>query len=191
MSNIHSILPLLSDSSWRWDKEELVDEAVPAGRNKSIFSDPVHPGFLYYGLVTVRGEGAERTEVEIDIDTFNLKTTIEESYNLGSVQPGSAAPGITRYDTDIDLYTIVYQPNPPLAYLDNLSIDISAPSNNPVRVDSNALKLDIIDEVEFANSYQRFTGGRLAEAIEDFNNEIAKTNSNLEEIVDRLDRDIL
>jgi len=191
MSNIHSILPLLSDSSWKWDKRELVDEAVPAGRNKTIFGDPINPGFLYYGIVTIRGEGGEKSEVEIDIDTYNLKTTIEESYNLGSVTPGSAAPGITRYDTDVNLFTIVYQPSPPLAYLDNLSIDISAPSNRSIRVDSNALKLDILDETEFANSYQRFTGGRLADAIEDFNKEIARTNDNLESIVDRLERDIL
>ena len=182
MANIHSLLPLLADDSWRWDREELVDEQLPAGRTKNLLKDPLYPGFLYYGLVSVRGEDGEKAEVEIDIDTYNQKTTIEEGYLLGSTRPGGAAPGITRYDTENNIYAIVYQPSPPLAYLDNIEISISAPSRSGVVVNSSALKLDILDLDRIKSSYQDATLGEFRNTISGLAEELGRTNDILEEL---------
>lgn len=186
MSNIHSILPLLADDSWRWGKEELVDERVPAGRAENLFDASGLPGYLYYGLVVVQGTNGERTEVEIDIDQFQLKSTIEEAYNVGSTQPGPVSPGIGRYDTDNDLYSVIYQPNIPLAYVSNARIKITAPSQNDIVVNSDALRLDITDLRRFRESYQEATISQLLDRFGAIGQELNRTNRNLEELIDEL-----
>jgi len=186
MSNIHSILPLLSDDSWSWDKEEVVDEQLQAGRSKDIFANPNIPGFLYYGLVTVRGSGGEKCEVDIGVDTFNYRSTIEEAYALGAVEASAVTPAIARYDSDNDVYTLLYQPSPPLAYVDSLNISVDAPSEQSVRLDSIALKLDILDIDSFRRSYQMATSGELLQGIEDLRDEFVRTNNSIQRMIEEI-----
>ena len=187
MSNIHSILPLLANDSWEWGKDELNDERIPAGRSEDLFNASNIPGFLYYGLVVVTGEDGYLTEVEIDLDSFDLKTTIREAYNIGSTRPGVISPGITRYDTENDVYAVTFQPNTPLAYISNARIKVTAPSQTGVIVNSDALRLNILDERRFMESYQEATISTLLDSFGAVGEELNRTNRNLEELIDRLD----
>lgn len=186
MANIHTILPLLSEDSWEWGKDELVNERVPAGRSESLFSSSGIPGFLYYGLVVVQGPQGEKTEVEIDLDTFQLKSTIEEAYTIGSTDAGSISPGIARYDTENNVYAVVFEPNPPLAYASNARINIVAPSQSDIRVDSDALRLNITDRQRFRRSYQEATLSGLIDEFGRVSEELRATNQNIEELVEAI-----
>lgn len=186
MANIHSILPLLAQDSWEWGKDEIVDEKVLAGRSEDLFNASGVPGFLYYGIVIVQGPDGERTEVEIDLDNFQLQTTIEEAYTVGSTQVGAVSPGIARYDTENDLYAVTYEPSPPLAYISNARIQITAPSETDIRVNSDALRLDITDRESFRRSYQQATLSALFEGFDEIASELNDTNRNIEELLEAI-----
>ena len=187
MSSIHSILPLVSDSSWRWDKEELVDKRVPAGRTEDLFVDPISPGFLYFGVIRVIGDAGEKTELELDFDAFHYKVTIEDAFGDGITDTGAVVPSVTRYNTEDDIYALELRPNPPIAYLDNARISINAPSKTSIDVQATALKLDILDINEFSRSYQRATSGELIDNISSLESKVDRLNSNMRELLDTID----
>lgn len=186
MSNIHTILPLLSEDTWEWGKDELVNEQVPAGRSEDLFSSAGIPGYLFYGLVVVQGPEGEKTEVEIDLDKFQLKSTIEEAYTVGSTDAGSISPGIARYDTENDVYAVVFEPSPPLAYASNSRIRIVAPSESDINVNSDALRLNILDRRGFIRSYQEATISGLLEQFGRLEDEMRASNENIEQLIEEL-----
>lgn len=191
MSNIHSILPLVSDDSWKWNKEELVDKEIPAGRTENLFSDPVTPGFLYFGIIRVIGDAGEKTEIEVDFDSFHYKVTIEDAFGDGITDTGSVVPSITRYNTEDDIYAMELRPNPPIAYLDNARVSINAPSQTTVNTQATALKLDIVNIQEFARSYQMATSGELIRGISSLENKVDRLNGNMRDLLDAIDGDRL
>lgn len=191
MSNIHSILPLVSDDSWRWNKEELVDKRVPAGRTEDLFIDPVSPGFLYFGVIRVIGDAGEKTEIELDFDAFHYKVTIEDAFGDGITDTGAVVPSITRYNTEEDIYALELRPDPPVAYLDNARVSINAPSQTTVNVEATALKLDILNLNEFSRSYQRATSGQLIDNISALESKVDRLNSNMRELLDAINGDRL
>jgi hypothetical protein len=186
MANLHTILPLLESDSWQWDKSELIDERVPAGRSKSVFDSSSTPGFLYYGLVIVQGTNGEKTELDIQLDNFQLRQTIEGAYTVGSTQKGAVSPGIARYDTENDIYSVVYEPSPPLAYISNAKIDVVAPSNDDIRVESDALRLDITDVNGFRRSYQEATISQMLDGLSQVERQFEQMNNNIEDLVEEI-----
>lgn len=187
MSNIHSILPLLDKDSWQWNKDQFIDETVPAGRSKDLFRVANVPGFLYKGLVVIQGEGGELSEIEIRIDNFDYTTTVKQAYAAGSTEMSAASPGVIRYDTSENLFAVSYEPTIPLAYSGSGRITITAPPNRDIVINSDALRLDILDRSSFSQSYQEATMSQLLDNIGLLEDEIRRTNENLERLIDRLD----
>lgn len=186
MASIHSILPLVDPDTWRWKKEEEENRRIRAGRSHDIIRDPGNLGFIYYGQVGVTGEDGEKTEIDMSVDMFEYKVTIEDTFKAGLTGTGNTAPTVTRYDTDQDIYALTITPNPPIAYLDTARLSIDAPQRSDIILNASSIKLEITDRVEFARSYRKVTAGNVDEKIDDLLEKIDMLNNNIRSMVDVL-----
>lgn len=186
MSNIHSILPLLENDSWRWDKPELSQESIAAGNSESLFEDPSYPGFVYFASLGVRGENAENAELQFDFDRFETNRSYRDLFRVGLTGSGGISPSITRYDTDDDVYAARISPNIPIGYLDNAKIQVRAPSDNSITVDGIGLNLNILDQERFSRSYQRATAGEVIDRFSQITQQLGRMNANMEAMLEQL-----
>lgn len=185
MSNIHTILPLLDRDTWRWDKAEITSQTVRPSITKRLFGDPGYPGYLFSGLVVVSGSGAEETVVKLSIDNYEFESSIKRAYEIGATIVGPKAPAVVRYNTTDDLYALLYEPNPPLAYIENIDISITAPENEDIVLESSGLKLDILDLDRFSRSYQDAVSGEVINRLQAVGEQMEQLNDNLEQLTDR------
>jgi len=186
MSNIHSILPLLEDDSWRWDKPEINQKTLSPGNSEPLFEDPTYPGFVYFATLGVRGENAENAEIQFDFDRFETNRSYRDLFRVGLTDTGGVSPSITRYDTDDDVYAAKISPNIPVAYLDNASLEVRAPETDSVIVDGVGLNLNIIDMERFMLSFQQATRGQVIEGFGQVVERLDRLNNNMEMMIQEL-----
>lgn len=180
MSNIHSILPLIDRSSWQWNKSEITEESVKPGNREPLFDSPSYPGFVYFASISVQGENAEETVIEINFDKFQSDRTVKELFQAGLTGNAGISPAVRRFDVDDGLFAIRIAPNVPVAYNDAASVSVRAPSTGEIRSDAVGLNLEILDMDTFMGSYQRATRGQVIDNIGNLTDKIDRLNSNLE-----------
>lgn len=182
MSNIHSILPLLDDSSWRWDKQLLTEQRIRPGSDKDLFSNPTYPGFVYFGSISVSGESGPSASIEVGFDKANVERSIGRLYQSGISGGSGIAPGISRFDTENDVYVAELSPNIPISYLDNANISIHAPQDDSVLVDAFGIKLDILDLELFSQSFQRVTSGEIIDRMQEVRDRTEEVGEKLDDL---------
>lgn len=185
MSNIHSILPLLDRDTWRWDKAEISTQTVNPSITKRLFGDPGYPGYLFSGLVVMSGSGAEETVIKLAVDDYEFESSVKRAYEIGATVVGPKAPAVIRYNTTDDLYVILYEPNPPLAYIENIDISVTAPQGKDIVLEASGLKLDILDIDRFSRSYQDVVSGEVINRLQAVGEQMKQLNNNLEQLTDR------
>lgn len=174
MPAIDALLPLIDDSdSWRWNTQSETNSVVGAGSNKTVYESSTDIGWFYWGLITIRGEKGPNTTIDITSGRLSVDSTIAEFYANGVTARGAGAPSINRYDTQDDIYGVLYEPRPPLAFTQDLTITVEGAANDDVTVTSDMLELEILDEKSFKDE--------LRETV------FAGVNENLEEIVSTFD----
>jgi hypothetical protein len=186
MSNIHSILPLLEDDSWRWDKPEINQKTLAPGNSEPLFQDPTYPGFVYFATLGVRGNNAENAEIQFDFDRFETNRSYKDLFRVGLTGSGGISPSITRYDTDDDVYAARIAPNIPISYLDNASLEVRAPNTDEIVVDGLGLNLNVVDMERFMFSFQRATRGEVIDGFDRMIERLDRLNSNMEIMMQQL-----
>lgn len=187
MSNIHSILPLLDDNSWRWDRNTITRDTVRPGSSRDLINSPKYPGFIYFGVITVVGQKGPDSQVEVEFDNANTKRSLGRLYNAGLSGTEGISPGISRYDTENDIYVTRLSPTPPISYLDNAKISLHAPQDESVRVNAFGIKVDILDVDLFMESYENVVSGQAIQKISSLEDKLTKMNANLRAIGETLD----
>ena len=187
MSNIHSILPLIETDSWRWDRTLINQKTLKPTERKDLISSPKYPGFIYFGTISVSGEGGEQAAIELKFDNAETKRTLGRLFSSGVQGSAGIAPGVTRYDTDNDIYVAELSPTPPISYLDNAEISVRAPDQHEVTVDAFGIKLDILDADLFARSYERVISGELIEKMNNVDKRMQELNDNIRALGEALD----
>jgi len=185
MSNIHSILPLLDDDSWRWQKPEIDRESIGPGNQEALFQDPRYTGFVYFASLGVQGEDSELAQIQFDFDKFESSRSFEDLFRVGLTESTGISPSITRYDTGNDRYAARISPQIPIAYTDNASLTVRAPSNTGITIDAVGLNLEILDGDLFAESYQRATAGQIIENFQSMTDQLSRLNQNMESFMEQ------
>lgn len=185
MPTIDALLPLIDDSdSWRWNTQSETNSVVGAGSNKTVYESSTDIGWFYWGLITIRGEKGPNATINIASGRLNVDSTIAEFYANGVTARGAGAPSINRYDTQDDIYGVLYEPRPPLAFTQDLTITVEGAANDDVKVTSDMLELEILDEQAFRESLRNtvFKGvnenlGEMASTFQTISTQIAQTNN--------------
>jgi len=183
MSNIHSILPLLDEDSWRWQKPEIDRTVVGPGNQEPLIEQPDYAGFIYFAALGVQGEGSEQSEIQFDFDQFKSARSYEDLFRIGLTENTGISPSITRYDTTNDRYAARISPNIPVAYTDNARLMVRAPQNKEITIDAIGLSLEILDADLLARSYQRVTAGEVIENFQSMTDQLSKLNRNMEQFM--------
>lgn len=189
MANIHSLLPLLDDESWRWDRANISDTQMRPGTSRQLISSPKYSGFVYFGVISVLGQSGPKAEVEVEFDNANTQRSLGRLYNSGLTNTQGISPGISRFDTENDVYVTKLTPTPPIGYLDNAKIAIHSPQDDQIQVRAFGIKIDILDVDLFRESYQRITSGKLVEKMSNIENKLTRLNTNIEALGETLDAD--
>jgi hypothetical protein len=190
MSNIHSILPLLDNDSWRWNRSEITRERVQPGNREPLFERPRYPGFVYFASVAVRGENADEARIEFDFDRFETDRSIKQIFQVGLTGPSGISPSITRYDADDGFFAVRVSPSVPIGYNDSASISVRAPSNETVLTEAIGLNLEILDMPSFMQSYQRATRGQVIDNVKNLTDKIDTLNKNIELMIEAQPGDV-
>lgn len=185
MPAIDALLPLLDDTdSWRWNTQSETKTAIGAGDSLKVYESSTDVGWFYWGLVTIGGEAGPSTTIDITSGRLSVDSTIAEFYQNGITARGPGAPSINRYDTQEDIYGVLYEPRPPLSFVQELNITVEGAPNDDVVVTSDMLELEIIDEESFKQSLRNTVLTDVSENLEDMastfqtiSSQIAQTNN--------------
>lgn len=155
MAFIDSLLPLIDSESWEWNTQSESNSNLGAGESIKLYDSTSNIGWFYWGLVTIDGNKAPNTTIDITSGRLNVDSTIEEFYNNGVTDRGPGAPSLNRYDTSEDTYGVLYEPRPPLAFTDQLTITLEGSEDSSVLVTSDMLELEVLDEQRFRESLEK------------------------------------
>jgi hypothetical protein len=187
MANIHSILPLIDNSAWRWDKNTITRRTLPPATSDALISSPNYPGYIYFGAITVTGKNGPQAKIEVEFDNANTKRSYDRLFKSGLTGSQGISPGIARFDTENDIYVAQLSPNNPIAYLDNAKISVHAPQTGEINLDAFGIKLDILDTELFAQSYREVVNDDSGGSPIDLSNKISRLNANIQTLGELLD----
>jgi len=185
MPAIDALLPILDgQDSWRWNTQSETNTNVGADDNLKVYESNANTGWFYWGLVTISGEAGPSTTIDITSGRLSVDSTIAEFYQNGITARGPGAPSINRYDTQDDIYGVLYEPRPPLSFVQELNITVEGAPNDDVFVTSDMLELEILNEQSFKESLRNtvFTGvnenlDSMASTFQTISTQIAQTNN--------------
>lgn len=173
MTYIDSLLPLLDSESWRWNTQSESNTTLGAEGNVRLYESSSGVGWFYWGLVTIDGNAGPDTTIDITNGRLSVNSTIEEFYENGVTDRGPGAPSLNRYDTQDNTFGVLYEPRPPLAFNDQLTITLEGAENDSVLVTSDMLELEILDEQRFVGSLREVLFSSVNQNLTDVNNNLA------------------
>lgn len=164
MANPLGVLPLIDGDTYRFNNETF-NENIPAGK-RALTDVNTNRGF-YFGITsTVSGNGAEDTEMSITVDNFKADTTPRELFESGFMNELGIAPGVVRYDTDNNIFTVVHDPQRVIGYNDTVKFAHRASDDSDgISVDSTIFSIDIIQPRRFVEQYLELTNPAFGQSI--------------------------
>jgi hypothetical protein len=127
----------------------------------------VDRGFYFGAATTLVGIGAEDTEFSIVVDDFRADATPKELFESGFVNPIGIAPGVSRYDTDNDIYTAVHNPQRPIGFNDTVEFSQRvSDSASQVIPDTTIFSIGILKPRKFTREYLELVNPDIIEEVE-------------------------
>lgn len=190
MPAIDWLLPLVDKDTWRWRTQSEVNTQIGAGGSLKVYNSSKEFGWFYWGLITIDGNKGPDVTVNISSDRLSVDQTIAEFYDNGITDRGPGAPSLNRYDTNENIFGVLYEPRPPLSFTDGLTVNLEGSPDDSVRVTSDMLELEVIDMRGFKKSLREVLFSSVNQSIADVDDrlatvsaQIAQTNSLLTSLV--------
>lgn len=165
-------LPFVEQNTWDWTIQPIRNKRIGAGNARDLFEVTGKPGWFYWGAFSVQGENAEKTTLDVVTDAYENGFTIEQLFINGAYDRSSDFPSITRYDTDKDLYSLLWEPQPPLPFSDRIKIRLASPENNSILINTSVTYITITDPQRFVRSFQVQNYGMVMDKIEEMTDEL-------------------
>lgn len=162
MTNPLDVLPFIDGDTYTFKNQELSGGIINPGNKKIVNVSGVDRGY-YFGTVTViQGEGGERVELSIKVDGFTADTTPRQLYNSGFVSPQGITPGLSKYDTDNNIFTAIHNPQRTIPFNDIVKFTQRAPADSDgVFADTSVFSIGITNEEKFVRQYLQITNPEL------------------------------
>jgi hypothetical protein len=165
-------LPFVDRNTWDWTIQPIRNKTIGAGNSKDLFEVTGQPGWFYWGAFSVQGENAQRTNLETITDNYENGFTLEQLFINGAYDRSSDFPSITRYDTDENLFSLLWEPQPPLPFSDRIKIRLDAPGNEDILINTSVTYITITDPQSFVRSFQVQNFGMVMERLDDMTDEL-------------------
>lgn len=182
MSNPLDLLPLIDGDTYTFFDQDIGGSVIEPG-NKETVQVGVDRGFYFGAATTLIGEGAEDTEMSIVVDDFRADATPKELFESGFVNPIGVAPGVSRYDTDNNIFTAIHNPQRPIGYNDTVKFVQRAPDDaERVLPDTTIFSIGILQPKKFVRQYLQLVNPAIIGGPE-----LGVTDSELENFIERFD----
>jgi len=165
-------LPFVERDTWDWTIEPIKNKTIGAGNSKDLFEVTGQPGWFYWGAFSVQGENAQATNLKVVTDNYENDFSLKQLFINGAYDRSSDFPSITRYDTDENLFSLLWEPQPPLPFSDRIKIRLSAPNNEDITINTSITYITITDPQQFVRSYQRQNYGMLIDRMDQIADEL-------------------
>jgi hypothetical protein len=165
-------LPFVERDTWDWTIEPIKNKTIGAGNSKDLFEVTGQPGWFYWGAFSVQGENAQATNLKVVTDNYENGFSLKQLFINGAYDRSSDFPSITRYDTDENLFSLLWEPQPPLPFSDRIKIRLSSPPDNDVVINTSVTYITITDPQRFVRSFQVQNFGMLMEQVDDMTDEL-------------------
>lgn len=154
MANPLDLLPLIDGNTYSFINQDLSETVSPGQEKKVSLAEEVERGFYFGTVTTIVGQGGQDMELSITVDDFRADTTPQEMYESGFVNPLGIAPGVSRYDTDNDVYTAIHNPQRPIGFNDVVNFTQRAPNDGDnLAVDASIFSIGITEPRQFVRQY--------------------------------------
>jgi len=171
MANPLDLLPLIDGDTYTFIDQGVTNKRLQPGQIEEA-KVGVGRGFYFGSVVVINGEGGEDTELKISVDDFLADTSPKEIFNSGFVETSGITPGLSRYDTDANVFTAIHNPQRPLGYNDEVRFSQRAPeTGETLRVNTTIFTIGITKPRKFVKQYLELTSPQVL------------ANGNLESIV--------
>lgn len=165
-------LPFVQEDTWEWTLVPVKNERIGAGNARDLFEVTGQPGWFYWGAFGVEGEAAQNTTLKVVTDTYENGFSLKQLFINGAYDRSSDFPSITRYDTEDNLFSLLWEPQPPLPFSDRIKIRLSAPNNEDITINTSITYITITDPQQFVRSYQRQNYGMLIDRMDQIADEL-------------------
>jgi hypothetical protein len=135
---------------WEYEITDLRDEEFQPGETFEIETTQ-GPGWVFFAILNVIGEGGENTEVTIRTDSSVIDTTIKERYLSGLHSPQEYLPFVPLYNTRNESYSIAFYAVNGYQYKEGFRFAAAVPNDipGPVKLNLAVSRVIIKDEEQF------------------------------------------
>lgn len=163
MTNPLDVLPFIDGDTYTFENQVLRNRAIEPGNEERVQISGVDRGYYFGSTTVIQGEGGEKTEITIKVDDFVADTSIKQLFDSGFVSPQGITPGISRYDTDNNIFTAIHNPQRTIPFNDKVIFSQKATNTSDrLRAETSIFSIGIINEERFVRQYLEFTSPQLA-----------------------------
>jgi len=154
MTNPLDLLPLIDGNTYTFFNQDLSTTVNPGNKKEVSLAQETQRGFYFGTVSTIIGQGGEDMELSITVDDFRADATPKELYESGFVNPQGIAPGVSRYDTDNNIFTAIHNPQRTIGFNDTVNFAQRVPNNaDQLAVDASIFSIGITQPREFVRQY--------------------------------------
>jgi len=182
MANPLDLLPLIDRDTYTFFDQNIGGAPIEPGKRESV-QVGADRGFYFGAATTLIGKGAEDTELSIVVDDFRADATPKELYESGYVNPIGIAPGVSRYDTDNNIFTAIHNPQRPIGFNDTVRFTQRvADDAEQVIPDTTIFSVGILQPKKFIRQYLKLVNPAIIGGPE-----LGVTDSELEAFINRFE----
>jgi hypothetical protein len=153
MTNPLNLLPLIDGDTYTFFDQGLGGDPIRPGKRETV-QVGVDRGFYFGAVTTLIGKGAENTELSIQVDNFRADVTPKQLFETGFVNPIGITPGVSRYDTDNNIFTAIHNPQMPIGFNDTVRFGQRVPNDaESVIPDTTIFSVGITKPKKFVRQY--------------------------------------
>jgi len=137
INDAYGNLPL--KGNWRYRPFDISTFTIMSGENR-IICDVRRKGWVVAGFVTHNNPNLNLTiEIETGTETYINTFTADELFQIGLVQAQNTGWWISRYDTILDIYNVIFTPAAWLPFYKRIKVTLENKTAVPIVVNRVAV----------------------------------------------------